>query len=286
MGIRNSFQFAYQADKSCALASFSLQETINHSVERGSKVYCCFLDSSKAFDSVWLDGLFYKLFQLGMNGKSWRILRNWYGKMRCYVALSGLISSIFPVKQGVRQGGVLSPWLFLCYNNDIPAVLQSIDCGLTVQDINCSAVLVADDITLMSLNVKGLQNMLNTIEAYSNKWRFQFNSSKTTVVTFGESTQMHSLRKPTRHWYLKGVEIREESSWEHVGITLSGNFSSHKRSKTVAKKGKQETGLLMNAGVRPGGLNPICGTNTWKMFGLSSMLYGCDVWSPLTVTEI
>ena len=222
MGIRNSFQFAYQADKSCALASFSLQETINHSVERGSKVYCCFLDSSKAFDSVWLDGLFYKLFQLGMNGKSWRILRNWYGKMRCYVALSGLISSIFPVKQGVRQGGVLSPWLFLCYNNDIPTVLQSIDCGLTVQDINCSAVLVADDITLMSLNVKGLQNMLNTIEAYSKKWRFQFNSSKTTVVTFGESTQMHSLRKPTRHWYLKGVEIREESSWEHVGITLSG----------------------------------------------------------------
>ena len=55
---------------------------------------------------------------------------------------------------------------------------------------------------------------------------------------------------------------------------------------TAAKKEKQATGLLMNVGVRPGGLNPICGTNTWKMFGLSSMLYGCDVWSPLTVTEI
>jgi hypothetical protein len=72
-----SYQFAYQADKSCTLASFVLQETINHNVARGSKVYCCFLD----IDSVSLDGLFYELFQLGMNGKSWRILRNWYSKM-------------------------------------------------------------------------------------------------------------------------------------------------------------------------------------------------------------
>ena len=42
----------------------------------------------------------------------------------------------------------------------------------------------------------------------------------------------------------------------------------------------------MNVGARPGGLNSICGTNTWKMFGLSSMLYGCEVWSRLTVAEI
>ena len=55
---------------------------------------------------------------------------------------------------------------------------------------------------------------------------------------------------------------------------------------TAAKKEKQATGLLMNVGVRPGGLNPICGTNTWKMFGLSSMLYDCEVWSRLTVTEM
>ena len=68
MGIPNSYQFAHQADKSCALASFVFQETINHDVERGSKVYCCFLDPRKALDSVWLDGLLiYKLFQVVMN---------------------------------------------------------------------------------------------------------------------------------------------------------------------------------------------------------------------------
>ena len=33
--------------------------------------------------------------------------------------LNGLLSESFAIKQGVRQGGVLSPWVFLCYNNDI-----------------------------------------------------------------------------------------------------------------------------------------------------------------------
>ncbi len=144
MGIPNNFQFAYQKNKSCVLSSFFLQEIINHNVEKGSKVYCCFLDSSKAFDSVWLDGLFYKLYHLGFNGKSWRILRNWYGKMRCCVSVNSLQSNMFPVKQGVRQGGVLLPWLYLCFNNDIPEILKPIDSGLKVHNIHCNSVLVAD----------------------------------------------------------------------------------------------------------------------------------------------
>ena len=120
LDIPNAFQFAYQENKSSVLSGFVLQEMVHHNVEKGSKVYCCFLDSSKAFGTVWLEGLFFKLFNIGIKGKSWRILRKWYQKMRCCVSLNGKLSPIFPALQGVWQGGVLSPWLFLCYNNDIP----------------------------------------------------------------------------------------------------------------------------------------------------------------------
>jgi hypothetical protein len=70
-------------------------------------VYSCFLDSSKAFDTVWIDGLFYKLYNIGIR-ETWRLLRNWYSNMSCYGLLDGLVSEAFPVKQGVRQGSVLS----------------------------------------------------------------------------------------------------------------------------------------------------------------------------------
>lgn len=285
-GVPSALQFAYQEGKSCVLSSFTLQEMVHHNVEKGSKVHCCFLDSSKAFDTVWLDGLFFKLFNIGLKGKSWRILRKWYSQMCCCVSLNGQTSSMFAVKQGVRQGGVLSPWLFLCFNNDIPDVLKSTGYGVTMEDIYCSSILVADDIALLSLRNEGLQCMINTMTNYSNKWRFRFNPDKTVVVTFGETSQMNTLRRSTRKWFINGIAIDEKTSWDHVGITLSGNFSSYERSKAAMKKGKAVMGELMCAGFRPGGINPICGASVWKAFGIPTMLYGCEVWSRLTMTEV
>ena len=71
---------------------------------------------------------------------------------------------MFPVNQGVRQGSfVLSPRLYMCYNNDIPEVLHTTRYGITIGDINCDSVLVADDITLVSLRVHGLQRMIDAM---------------------------------------------------------------------------------------------------------------------------
>ena len=50
-------------------ASFNLQETIAHNIELGSNCYVAFLDAAKAFDNVWHDGLFLKLFEYGIKGK-------------------------------------------------------------------------------------------------------------------------------------------------------------------------------------------------------------------------
>ena len=64
-------------------------------------------------------------------------------------------------------------------------------------DIICDSVLVAG-MTLLSLRVGGLQHLINTIECYGNKWRFEFNPTKTTVSTSGESMQMHNLHENSR----------------------------------------------------------------------------------------
>ena len=54
----------------------------------------------------------------------------------------------------------------------------------------------------------------------------------------------------------------------------------------AVKKGKAAVYGLMGAGIGPGELNPICGAAVWKTFGIPAMLYGCEVWSNLSKTEI
>jgi hypothetical protein len=88
---------------------------------------------------------------------------------------------------------------------------------LTVNSIPCNPVLVAD-ITIISTRVKGLQEQLDTLESYSCRWRFDFNTSKTIAVTFGETTRTFNKNNATRNWKLYNAKVEEKRSWTHVGI--------------------------------------------------------------------
>ena len=285
-GFPNNLQYAYQTGKSCLDATMSLQEAVLHNIENGSKVYGCFLDTAKAFDTVWISGLFYKMFNLGIQGKTWRLLRNWYSKLTSRVIFDGAPSSEFPILQGVRQGGVLSPWLFMIFNNDLPQVLNECNESLWLNNLRCNPILVADDIAILSTRVKGLQIMLNCLENYSFKWHFEFNPSKTTVITFGETTQIRNRLTNSRSWTLYGVPIKEKQSWPHVGIELSGNFSSLKRTLDACAKAKSTMACLSNLGLRHNALNPICGANLWRSVVIPTALYGCELWNNMTEKEL
>ena len=78
-GYFSEMQFEFQVGSCCIKASFTLLEAINHMLERGSKMFSCFLDVQKAFDTVWIDGLMYKLFSdLGVSGKLWLANKDLY----------------------------------------------------------------------------------------------------------------------------------------------------------------------------------------------------------------
>ena len=89
----SELQFGFCEGVGCIEASFSILETINHMLERGSKVFSCFLDVHKAFDTVWIGELLFKLFpELGINGRMWLITKDLGTNVKAKVLYAGALS--------------------------------------------------------------------------------------------------------------------------------------------------------------------------------------------------
>ena len=69
----------------------------------GKKLYGCFVDFSKAFDTVPRDILMSKLQSVGVNGKILEIIKTIYAKDRACVKIGNKCSSSFKTNIGVRQ---------------------------------------------------------------------------------------------------------------------------------------------------------------------------------------
>ena len=98
---------------SCMDVIFATQEALLTHYCDGGHPYLCLFDLEEAYDSVELQILLKRLFNLGINGKFWRLIKNWYIGSRGKVRVEGHLSDPFTVKRGVKQGSVLSPTLFL-----------------------------------------------------------------------------------------------------------------------------------------------------------------------------
>ena len=72
--------------------------------------YCFFLDVQKAYDTVWRNGLCNMLWEIGIRGKMWRMVKMTECAKRA-IKLDGETSK-YDILQEVAQGCTLSPTLF------------------------------------------------------------------------------------------------------------------------------------------------------------------------------
>ena len=171
---------------------FSLKSIIEYKKNHNKKVFAAFIDLRKAFDTIWRTGLFYKLLDLKVPFKIFKVLRSMYQDTTCRLKFSNGLSEKFISSCGVKQGDVLSPLLFNLYINDLVKVLEhnNVD-PVTISETSINSLLFADDIILLSNSEKGLQKSLNTLQEFCNSWKLKINSTKSKVIVFNSNGKSH-----------------------------------------------------------------------------------------------
>ena len=211
-------QFGFKAKHGTDLCVFVLKQIVAYYNERGSPVFSVFVDSSKAFDRVSHNILFDKLIERNVSLCFVRLLSFWYVRQRMVVKWGNCFSTYFSVSNGVRQGGILSPYLYAVYIDELSSALNKITAGCYVGNHKINHLMFADDLCCFSPSVKGLRKMLQLCEKYALTHAIKFNPNKTAGMLFPSPTLKLNFQPNIN---LDGCAVKFVSDVKYLGVCLN-----------------------------------------------------------------
>ena len=132
----SDFQYGFRSCRSTADLLTVVSDRIARAFNRSGATRAVALDISKAFDRVWHAGFLHKLKSYGISGQIFGLISSFLSNRQLPVVPDGKSLQEYPVNEGVRQGCILGPTLFLLYINDLP------------DDVICDIAIYADNTTL------------------------------------------------------------------------------------------------------------------------------------------
>ena len=149
-------QFGFKKGLGCNHAIYTVRKIVERLTSGGNTVNLCSIDLSKAFDKVNHHGLLIKLMKRNLPLCFLEIIEHWLNICHSVVKWNSMLSYAFVVKFGVRQGSVLSPFLFAVYLDDIWVSRQIMP--------SYYIIIYADDILLVSSSICELQRIFDICE--------------------------------------------------------------------------------------------------------------------------
>ena len=220
---------------------------------------------------MWRDGLWKRLWDVGIRGKMWRVLRSLYAKTESCVEAHGGLSDWFEVTAGVRQGCILSPLLYDIFIDGLAKEISSKCKGIEMDNVCIKQLLYADDIVLIANSAEDLQQMLEVVQDYSRRWLFEVNVDKTKVLVFGSlAVGRHGF------WTCYGRRLEEKRSFKYLGVDFSCNLRWKETKARLLTRAKRNMYKAWAMGFRGGFLSPEAAVNVYKGVIRSCLEYGVE----------
>jgi hypothetical protein len=266
-------QGGFRRSRNTVDQALTLREILLQRKRSCNTTYLCFVDFRKAFDTVWHDGLWKRMWDSGVKGKPWRIIRNLYGSISSSVKVGGKTSRRVQMRQGVRQGCPLSPILFNCFINELAKRLREADCGFAAGGKDVVSLLYADDVVLMAYSAEKLQVLINVVDTFCRQWHMDINIKKSEVMV------VPGGRKPPPKvkFTCREKELKEVSQYKYLGIQFTSKLDwgthieyaldkANKRTRSMSK-------LLTNSRISSRAKFLV-----WKAYVRPLLDYGSEVW--------
>ncbi len=243
--------------------------------KKRGKLYAFYIDLKAAFDMIDREKLGKKLWEMGVRGKMYRMLKGIYQKTENRVRTEEGLTRKFDTGKGVRQGCPLSPLLFNLYIADLEEWLKGRqEGGVVIKGIKVWLLAYADDMVLVAEDPKQMQGMLKGLSSYLKRKGLELNYAKSKMQIFCKGGK----RAKTEKWQWEGKEVEVVKAFKYLGMVMQSNNGVGEHIRYVKKKARMAMGAVWGIGERH-----------WKgearirekLFGSlieAIMTYGAEIW--------
>ena len=236
-------QSGFRKCHSTQTATIDVTDFILSNMDKGNLTGAVFIDLKKAFDTVDIETLLFKLQCLGINN-TFKLLwfRNYLKSRNQCVQHKTELSEKLTISCGVPQGSILGPILFTVYINDI------------VQSVTTSKISLYADDTVLLYSAKSINDITTSLTdelVHLAQWfranKLHLNISKCKWTIFGSKRRLRRISPP--EICIENDKIDHVSSYKYLGVELDRSLTWEVHVDTMCKKLRQRLGVLQR--VRP-----------------------------------
>ena len=276
----SNVQAGFQQHRGTRDHIFNLRNIIEKCREYNIDLYASFIDYSKAFDCVQHNILWKIMKEMNFPTHLTSLIENLYKDQQAAVRVDGELTDWFDVNIGVRQGCILSPYLFNIYAENIMRKVHEDPNydnynSLTIGGHDYPELRYADDTVLLSTTAGGIENMIMSVKTYSEEQNLYLNAKKTKIMKTDTTLTVPNIT-------VGNDTIENVEHFEYLGsmITANGDNSKEvKRRLAMALQKVQQMRSLWN------GTNRNTKVRLLRTCIFPIATYGSETWTINNSTE-
>ncbi|XP_076764851.1 uncharacterized protein LOC143431798 [Xylocopa sonorina] len=272
----------------CSLHNIIPETQFGFRFQHRDCVAALLIDLEKAFDTVWLDGLFYKLAKKKFPHHLIKIIWDMtHGKKFFVSDKQSTSTKRFSVNNGLQQGTVNSPILFNIYLSDL---LQMF--GINSEN-NKRGIAFADDLVIYLQNPKPsllknqMQELFHKIQIYLSNWKLKININKCETILFRPPISKNSgansdVCQNSKKFQITDrtnpdIKIPHKRTVRYLGIHLDYNLNFKEHIESQIEKA-QKSFLGSRQLFYSKNLDKSVKLPCYKLFIRSILTYACPIW--------
>ena len=280
-GMIGEEQCGFRSGRGCVDQVFVMKQMSEKFVDKSKCLYVAYMDLEKAYDRIDRDAMWRVLSMYGINGQLLKAVQSLYTGSEACVRVCREEGEWFEVGVGLKQGCVMSPWLFNLFMDGVMREVREKvdDVGATMWDArrNCEWkvewLMFADDTVLIGDSEEKLERLVHEFERVCGRRKLKVNVTKSKTMKIGKNVEENEMNV-----HLNNRRMDEVDTYRYLGVDISN-----------------DSGMSEEVNHRIGEARKACGAlkDLWKKRHISreakvgmyegiiepSLLYGCEAWT-------